>query len=159
MHARLIWFACFSDPQILEAKDVDAQLNAEREQQPQPRSGSGVPPQAATHAAQGPAAVNGSSDLSSSAPQQRQQRQQQQQQQQQQQEQEQEQEQQQQRQQAAKQKAPKQQRCAIYNGVRFHLDVTAGLAWAFQVGLFCPCFAVVCAIACRCRLRLHVLQV
>ncbi len=25
------------------------------------------------------------------------------------------------------------QRCAIFNGVNFHLDVTAGLAWAFQV--------------------------
>lgn len=26
------------------------------------------------------------------------------------------------------------QSCAIVNGVQFHLDVTAGLAWAFQVG-------------------------
>lgn len=25
------------------------------------------------------------------------------------------------------------QRCAVFNGVTFHLDVTAGLAWAFQV--------------------------
>lgn len=30
--------------------------------------------------------------------------------------------------------AARKQRCAIYNGVWYHLDVMAGLAWAFQVG-------------------------
>lgn len=27
-----------------------------------------------------------------------------------------------------------QQRCAIFNNVVYHMDVAAGMAWAFQVG-------------------------
>ena len=38
--------------------------------------------------------------------------------------------------------------CAIFNGVPFHIDVAAGMAWAFQVGRGCCCrdFACGCIV-------------
>lgn len=110
--------------QVFESGDGEAQLNVERAQAQPQHARSGAPSQPPAHA-DSPAAANRSADLSSSPAQQQEQQEQQE---------EQEEQEQEQRQQPVKQpKQPKQQRCAIYNGVRFHLDVTAGLAWAFQV--------------------------
>jgi hypothetical protein len=41
-----------------------------------------------------------------------------------------------------------QQRCAVYNNVGYHMDVAAGMAWAFQVWL--PAARLACSECCLC---------